>query len=105
MRMRMEGSSGARIQPKAPRQIYGQFETTAKVSSAAGCVTAFYVSVQSMPQCPIQHTRCGTCSQLMQCSSTAVSSACLQLKHISMHCVLQPLDFCPMDCNAGICAH
>jgi hypothetical protein len=45
MRMRMEGSSGARVQPKAPKQMYGQFEVTAKVASAAGCVTAFYVSM------------------------------------------------------------
>lgn len=44
MRMRMEGSSGARVQPKGPKQMYGQFEVTAKVASAAGCVTAFYVS-------------------------------------------------------------
>lgn len=43
MRMRMEGNSRARVQPNCPKQMYGQFEVTAKVASAAGCVTAFYV--------------------------------------------------------------
>jgi hypothetical protein len=46
MRIRMEGSSGARVRPKAPPQLYGQFEVTAKVTEAVGAVTAFYVSVQ-----------------------------------------------------------
>lgn len=51
MRIRMEGSSGARVQPKAPRQMYGQFEVTAKVDSAAGAVTAFYVSARGGLSC------------------------------------------------------
>lgn len=46
MRIRMEGSSGARVRPKAPPQLFGQFEVTAKVTEAVGAVTAFYVSVQ-----------------------------------------------------------
>jgi hypothetical protein len=44
MRVQMQGNSGTRVQPKAPRQLYGQFQATAKVSSAVGAVTAFYVS-------------------------------------------------------------
>lgn len=47
MRLQMQGSSGARVQPKCPRQMYGQFEATAKVTSARGAVTAFYVSGHS----------------------------------------------------------
>ncbi len=44
MRIRMEGSAGARVRPKAPPQLFGQFEVTAKVADACGAVTAFYVS-------------------------------------------------------------
>jgi len=47
MRLQMQGSSGARVQPKCPKQLYGQFEATAQVTSARGAVTAFYVSEQT----------------------------------------------------------
>lgn len=56
MRVQMQGNSGARVQPKAPRQLYGQFEATAKVSSAVGAVTAFYVSAAQVTSLHIQHS-------------------------------------------------
>lgn len=53
MRIQMQGSSGARVRPKADPQMYGQFEVTAKVDSAAGAVTAFYVSAPSECECDV----------------------------------------------------
>jgi hypothetical protein len=44
MTLKMEGTSGTRVVPKVPDQLYGQFEVTAKVDGAVGAVTAFYVS-------------------------------------------------------------
>lgn len=44
MSVRMQGNSGARVQPRLPPQLFGQFQVQARVTGARGAVTAFYVS-------------------------------------------------------------